>query len=893
MQANSNRRTTASIRQFLTESFSDEELATLCFDYFRDVYDDFASGMTKGQKIQLLIERCERRGILPNLLAAIQRARPEQYKEQFPQIEIQPESPRLGRDLRQVFISHAHQDANFAHRLAKDLQGRGWQVWIAPDSIRPGEKWGEAIDRGLGESGIFIAVLSPAAVQSRWVKNETYVAIELESKGHLRFVPLDVEHCDVPGLWSVYQRVSFLGGYADGLKALLADLEQTGRLPSEKLAASPEPPQAAGAANAFGKIDQQISGLARVQATEGRTPSQGPTVLSAYLLRMKRNPLPFLLGGAGVVALAVVLVIMAVSSGKGQATPTPLAVLRPTLTPATTFSLLAQPTNVPASATPMARPAATPSIGSTLISEKDGMVMVYVPAGEFLMGSADSDAQAQGDEKPQHQVYLDAFWIDKTEATNAMFAHFVAATGYKTDAEKIGQGWTLTGSQWGNVKGADWQHPHGPDTNISGLDNHPAEMVSWNDAQAYCQWAGRRLPTEAQWEKAARGTDGRVYPWGNQTATCDYAVMSEEKHGCGQEAAGPVGSRPKGASLYGALDMAGNVEEWVADWYDTGYYASLPSTNPQGPSSGQERIVRGGAWSSDLTDVRVARLDRATPESRVLGFGFRCAVMPGEPAPSAAPPVATPGIGPTRVSEKDGMTLMYVPVGEFRMGSVDLDPLADKDEKPQHTVYLDAFWIDRTEVTNAQYEKCVQAAACLDSNYANDSRYNGETQPVVGVDWNKAQAYCQWAGRALPTEAQWEKAARGTDGRIYPWSNQTATCNYAVMADGNGKGCGKGDAAWSVGSKLKGASPYGVLDMAGNVWEWVADWYDGNYYASSPSKNPPGPLSGQKRVLRGGSLVNDAQYMRSAARGNDDPVGFGVADWGFRCACVSSFNSGC
>ncbi len=628
MYARNSQPSTVAIRQFLTESFSDEELATLCFDYFRDVYDDFASGMTKGQKIQLVLERCERRDVLPNLLAAIQRARPEQYQERFPQIAAQPEPLRQERDPRQVFISHAHQDANFAHRLAKDLQKHGWHVWIAPDSIRPGEKWGEAIDRGLGESGIFVAALSPAAVQSRWVKNETYVAIELESKGCIRFVPLDVERCDVPGLWNVYQRVSFLGSYADGLKALLADLEQTGQLPAEKPAALPEPPPAAGAADAFGKTDQQISGPAKVQTTQGRAPSQGSAVLSTFLLRAKRNPLPLLLGGAGIVA--VVLVVVVISSVKSPVTlpPTPrpaettsaavqasesTKIPAPTSPPRTSAMdtpvvvPTAAPTETPLPTVPVTpgKATATPSLGSSRFSQKDGMTMVYVPSGEFLMGSADSDARASNDEKPQHRVYLDAFWVDKTEVTNAQYKKCVGA---------------------GACEASDTATD--PTRNS---DTQPVVDVNSSMAQTYCQSAGRQLPTEAQWEKAARGTDGRVYPWGNQPATCEYAVMNDGSgNGCGKgDPAWSVGSKPKGASPYGALDMAGNVSEWVSDWYSDTYYAGSPSKNPPGPPSGEHQVMRGGFVSSDTRYVRGASRHWNLPGNWSPDLGFRCVCASG------------------------------------------------------------------------------------------------------------------------------------------------------------------------------------------------------------------------------------------------------------------------
>ena len=216
---------TADLRRFLVDAFSDGDLKALCFDYFRDVYDDFTTGMTKTQMIQITIERCVRRDALASLEAALRAERPDQYEKRFgaPALAVSPaEPPAAGRDPRQVFISHAaHQDADFAHRLAADLAIGGWHPWIAPDSILPGEKWVEAIGRGLDSSGVFVVALTPAAVASKWVRNETNAAVELENRGEAQFFPLDVAACTVPTLWNIYQRVSFRGRYEDGLRALL------------------------------------------------------------------------------------------------------------------------------------------------------------------------------------------------------------------------------------------------------------------------------------------------------------------------------------------------------------------------------------------------------------------------------------------------------------------------------------------------------------------------------------------------------------------------------------------------------------------------------------------------------------------------------------------------
>ena len=209
---------------------------------------------------------------------------------------------------------------------------------------------------------------------------------------------------------------------------------------------------------------------------------------------------------------------------------------------------------------------------SRKISPKDEMTMVYIPAGQFLMGSRPSDPDAWDEEKPQHLVYLDAFWIDLTPISNAMFARFVAETSYQTDAEREGKSFIFDPTennysrQW--VDGADWQHPYGPNSNLEGLSDHPVVQISWNDAQAYCKWAGRRLASEAEWEKAARGSDGRLYPWGNKKvagnllnfADCNLKVpWANQTINDRYQFTSPVGSYPDGASPYGILDMAGNV----------------------------------------------------------------------------------------------------------------------------------------------------------------------------------------------------------------------------------------------------------------------------------------------------------------------------------------------
>jgi len=255
---------------------------------------------------------------------------------------------------------------------------------------------------------------------------------------------------------------------------------------------------------------------------------------------------------------------------------------------------------------------------------------------------------------------------------------------------------------------------------------------------------------------------------------------------------------------------------------------------------------------------------------------FITAIVSGPSSGNEAPEVRPQG---TR-----GQAMMLAPAGEFKMGcNRGRDGNCDPDELPYHTVYLEAFYMDRTEVTNAQYRECVAAEACRPAR-----EYKGfakDDQPVVGVSWDDAEAYCQWARKRLPAEAEWEKAARGSDGRVFPWGNQTCGCECAVQENKAGLGCGR-DATWPVGSAQTGASPYGLLDMAGNVWEWTADWYDEKYYRESPLSNPRGPQSGQAKVRRGGSFANVKNYLRTSDRNYASPETVSNST-GFRCALTA------
>jgi formylglycine-generating enzyme required for sulfatase activity len=256
----------------------------------------------------------------------------------------------------------------------------------------------------------------------------------------------------------------------------------------------------------------------------------------------------------------------------------------------------------------------------------------------------------------------------------------------------------------------------------------------------------------------------------------------------------------------------------------------------------------------------------------IASSGQACPALPPPlPTPVPLPGMPQPGATMTRPTNKDEMVMRYVPAGPFYMGSP--EGVGEVIEHPQHVVTLNAFWIDETEVTRMHYETCVAASVC-DMPPMDDDALSGK--PVV-VAWSAAQAYCRWVGGRLPTEAEWEKVARGSDARIYPWGQERPDCSRANHASLEGP-CSDGPV--DAGAYPAGASPYGVLDMAGNVTEWVSDWYDPSYYAVSPQQNPQGPDSGQYRVARGGSWEDVFLIIRAAYRVAYPPDEVAI---GFRC----------
>ena len=536
-----------------------------------------------------------------------------------------------------------------------------------------------------------------------------------------------------------------------------------------------------------------------------------------------------------------------------------------------------------------------------VIREFDGIPMALVPAGCFMMGSTDEQIDQYLtmmdlpgfyiDEQPAHlQCFQEPFWIDVYEVTNGFYGSYGL-----------------------------WQD-----------SDQPRESVTWFEANTYCNLRGSHLPSEAEWEYAARGPDNLVYPWGNtfdgnRLNFCDSNCQtpgSDHNYDDGYSTTAPVGSYPEGASWVGALDMAGNVWEWVSTSLQPYPYQADDGreVSPEELDNSSTMMLRGGGRLDPDYVVRSANRNERKAHFYDGRFGLRCArsfdsqadgdvSLQDQPEMVMAPP-KNAVLGDTWIRPFDGAVMIFVPGGSFQMGiGTDQAAATGWDEFPEHKVKVDSYWIDKYLIDIKQFAEFLY----MRGNQTEDgvTWYDPQNElslleerldfykpvlgfedhPVIGVSWYGAQAYCDWVGGRLLTEAEWEYAASGPENNIYPWGNEF-NCELGNFHDWTDedvlvsfpgeRGCDGYNFTSPVDAYPEGASWVGVLDMAGNVWEWVADW-GVTPYPSDPQTNPTGPDSGINKIVRGGSWDNYHWGIRTTMRGDYDPT-VRSAYIGFRCA---------
>jgi len=568
-----------------------------------------------------------------------------------------PETKKL-----QVFLCHASLDKPQVRELYKYLRRRGIAPWLDAENLLPGQDWQVEIPQVLLASDAIIVCLSKNSVTKEgYVQKEIASALDKaqEKPGAIFVIPAKLEECDVPARLSRYQWVDLQqpDGYPRLMRSLKLRAKQLQRIhveesqpisapvpdkstveilkddaadkrafeqaEAEKLAAQKteqerlahekaEAERIAGKKAEAERIAKQkfTSGLfgylqskwETVKWEAGRKAERNRRARGAHTETWADVKTPvFLFGGlllVGMIGLAFWFVARPFFPTVSVPTPTPevFALQTPqatrTLQPATNVPFI--PTLTP-SLTPI------PAAGAVMVSAKDGMKLHYVPAGPFMMGSDNGEAN----EKPVHKVTLDAFWIDETEVTNQMYAICVAAGPCQLPSYKNS---STRASYYDDMQYADY----------------PVIYVSWNDAIAYCSWAGRALPSEAQWEKAARGPNGNTYPWGNDAPDKDLLNFKySDNPNVGGDTT-KVGLYPNGKSFYGAYDMAGNAWEWVNDWYDM-YPGGDPSASQY--FGKKYHVLRGGSWDHNYYYVRSAvRAYYDKPVVVRYDFGFRCAL---------------------------------------------------------------------------------------------------------------------------------------------------------------------------------------------------------------------------------------------------------------------------
>lgn len=536
--------------------------------------------------------------------------------------------PEPKRPLK-VFLCYAHADKPKVRELYRYLKRRGINPWFDEEHLVGGQDWQVEIPKALATSDAIVICLTKNSIDREgYIQKEIKFALDkaLEMpEGRIFLIPVKFEECEVPFTLSRYQWVDLTveSGYAKMIKALKFRASQLERstveiskndveeenLVREKIAketaekahlkeeeeerrrVASEEERVAAQKIAREKLQKEIDKVTKdVQRKYKREIfiSRTRNKLNLFFLYFRYYIFPAIL----LLGIAVGVFYVWKPFLERNLFPTPTSQI-------TTET-------VTLSSTPVMTFTSTSTPLPSEITDAKGAQMVLVPAGNFIMGSNTGGS----DEQPVHTVYINSFYIDKYEVTNFLYKACVTAEICNPPKDTTSS--FTRSSYYGNLK----------------FDNYPVIYVDWNMAKTYCEWRGARLPTEAEWEKAARGTDGRTYPWGNERLDCSRANYAA----CGQNTKA-VGSYEGGRSPYGVYDMVGNVIEWVNDWYSPTYYQSSPSSNPLGPDLGQYHVLRGGSWNYAEGIIGAALQASARyfyydPAYHNFDTGFRCSRSP-------------------------------------------------------------------------------------------------------------------------------------------------------------------------------------------------------------------------------------------------------------------------
>jgi formylglycine-generating enzyme required for sulfatase activity len=499
-----------------------------------------------------------------------------------------------------VFLCHAHHDKAKTRELYRYLRKRGVQPWLDAEDLVGGQNWREEIPKAIKRSDAIIVCLSKNSINKEgFVQAEITFALEkLEEipPGRIFLIPVRFEECEVPFTLESFHYVDLFE--EDGFSKLMKSLKIRASQLERTAVQVPQPDESNPNLNSTAeeKDEVELAEIIKPQSTEHETIEKASREKEEKDVTEKieepksvaTKQKPSLKTIAAIVSMIVIFAAIFGLPWKQWFATAPDI----TVTPINTAPITSLPTE---------------------ITDLTGATMRLVPAGDFTMGSENGAV----DEKPVHTVYLDAFYMDKYEVTNALYKACVDVGGCTPPQQTSSY---TRSSYYGN----------------SEFDDYPVIYVGWNQAKTYCKWRGASLPTEAQWEKAARGADARVYPWGNafdgtKANFCDKNcpfIYADKTIDDNFADTAPIGSYESEKSPYGVYDLAGNILEWTTDWYSDTYYKNSSPSNPIGPTSGLYRVLRGGSWSKSVKTMRASARFFGKPDPIYYSIGFRCVRSP-------------------------------------------------------------------------------------------------------------------------------------------------------------------------------------------------------------------------------------------------------------------------